>query len=115
MDGWGLRRLFPHLSGTALNLYGPPGTGKTLCAEALAYELGRPLLVADYAEIESKYVGDTPKNIVRCFEQAEHAEAVLFFDEADLILGSRLSSVSQSADHGVNVFGVPHRLRCGSR
>ncbi|MEW1804221.1 ATP-binding protein [Streptomyces virginiae] len=102
-DTWGLRSIDPHRRGTALNLYGPSGTGKSLCAEALAHRLGRPVINVDYAQIESKYVGDTPKNIVRCFEAAREHGAVLVFDEADSILGSRLSRVSQSADHAVNV------------
>lgn len=102
-DKWNLRSIDPYRRGTALNLYGPSGTGKSLCAEALAHRLGRPVINVDYAQIESKYVGDTPKNIVRCFEEAREHGAVLVFDEADSILGSRLSRVSQSADHAVNV------------
>ncbi|NUL02177.1 ATP-binding protein [Streptomyces lunaelactis] len=102
-DTWNLRSIDPYRRGTALNLYGPSGTGKSLCAEALAHRLGRSVINVDYAQIESKYVGDTPKNIVRCFEEAHEHGAVLVFDEADSILGSRLSRVSQSADHAVNV------------
>ncbi|GAA2225810.1 hypothetical protein GCM10010104_17270 [Streptomyces indiaensis] len=102
-DTWNLRSIDPYRRGTALNLYGPSGTGKSLCAEALAHRLGQPVINVDYAQIESKYVGDTPKNIVRCFEEAREHGAVLVFDEADSILGSRLSRVSQSADHAVNV------------
>ncbi|WP_254406925.1 ATP-binding protein [Streptomyces sp. GMY02] len=102
-DTWNLRSIDPYRRGTALNLHGPSGTGKSLCAEALAHRLGRPVINVDYAQIESKYVGDTPKNIVRCFEEASEHGAVLVFDEADSILGSRLSQVSQSADHAVNV------------
>jgi SpoVK/Ycf46/Vps4 family AAA+-type ATPase len=102
-DTWDLRSIDPYRTGTALNLFGPPGTGKSLCAEALAHRLGRPVINVDYAQIESKYPGDTPKNIVRCFETAREHNAVLVFDEADSILGSRLSRVSHSADHAVNV------------
>ncbi|MFF5652777.1 ATP-binding protein [Streptomyces collinus] len=102
-DTWNLSSLDPYRCGTALNLYGPSGTGKSLCAEALAHRLGRPVVNVDYAQIESKYPGDTPKNIVGCFEAARKHGAVLVFDEADSILGSRLSKVSHSADHAVNV------------
>ncbi|MBX9392076.1 ATP-binding protein [Streptomyces sp. TRM72054] len=102
-DTWNLRSIDPYRRGTALNLYGPSGTGKSLCAEALAHRLGRPVINVDYAQIESKYPGDTPKNIVRCFGEAREHGAVLVFDEADSILGSRLSRVSHSADHAVNV------------
>lgn len=100
---WDFQSVDPGGMSAAINFYGPPGTGKTMCAEALAHELGKPIIEVSYAEIESKYVGDTPKNIVAAFDCARRAEALLFFDEADSILGRRLTSVTQSADHGVNV------------
>lgn len=87
----------------ALNFFGPPGTGKTLAAEAIAHFLDRKILVVSYAELESKYVGETPKNIRAAFRQATETGAVLFFDEADSILGKRLTAISQSADSGINV------------
>lgn len=101
-EDWDLRSI--DLSGgrTNINLFGPPGAGKTLCAEAIAFELGKPIIRVNYAEIESKYVGETPKNIKAAFHSAEQEGAVIFFDEADSILGRRLSNVVQSADHGVN-------------
>jgi SpoVK/Ycf46/Vps4 family AAA+-type ATPase len=100
---WGLQEIDRRGRSIAVNLYGPPGTGKSMCAEVIAYHLGKRLIRVSYAELESKYVGDTPKNIVASFHAAQSADAVLFFDEADSILGRRLSSVTQSADHGVNV------------
>lgn len=100
-DEWGLKEIDKRK--TAINLYGPPGTGKTFCAEAIAHELGKGFIEVNYAEIESKYVGDTPKNITAAFAKAKQEDAILFFDEADSILGKRLTNVTQSADHGVNV------------
>ena len=47
----------------SINFYDPPGTGKTMAAHALAHHLGKQILIVNYADIESKYVGDTPKNI----------------------------------------------------
>lgn len=35
--------------------------------------------------------------------KAEESDSVLFFDEADSILGKRLSNVTQSSDHSVNL------------
>ncbi|MFO0646939.1 MAG: ATP-binding protein [Polyangiales bacterium] len=99
---WGLRALDPNGGRTVINLYGPPGTGKTLAAEAIAQHLGMPFLDVNYAELESKYVGETGKNIMRAFDTARTHKAVLFFDEADSVLGKRLVEVRQSADHGVN-------------
>ena len=100
---WDLGQIDPTGGRTALNLYGPPGTGKSLAAEALAHAMDCPLIRVSYAELESKYVGETPKNIRAAFRAAREADAVLFFDEADSILGRRLTQVTQSADHGVNV------------
>lgn len=88
---------------TAINLYGPPGTGKSVTAEAIATALGKQMIRVNYAEIESKFVGETPKNIKEAFQFAKENDAVLFFDEADSILGKRLSNVNQSTDHAVNV------------
>ena len=86
-----------------LNFYGPSGTGKSLTGEAIAGELGKKVYSVNYSELESKYVGDTPKNIKKVFERAQKEDAVLIFDEADSFLGKRLTNVTQSADYGVNI------------
>lgn len=100
---WNLQSIDPVGKRTAINLYGPPGTGKSFCAEAIAAEFKRRIIRVNYAEIESKYVGETPKNIQAAFAKAIETDAVVFFDEADSILGRRLTNVTQSADHSVNV------------
>lgn len=100
---FGLKDIDPSGGRTAINLYGPPGTGKSFAAEAIANALNKKIIRVNYAEIESKYVGDTPKNIKLLFSEAKKADAILIFDEADSILGNRLSNVSQSTDHAVNV------------
>ena len=38
----------PSFQGLTVLLHGPPGTGKTLAAEAIGYEVGRPLKVSVY-------------------------------------------------------------------
>ncbi|MFF5371820.1 ATP-binding protein [Streptomyces sp. NPDC013187] len=88
--------------GSSLNFVGPSGTGKSLAARAVAHELGRPLLVVDYAQLESAYVGETSKNIKAVFDTATEQQAVLFFDEADSFLGARVQEVRQSYDTAVN-------------
>ena len=102
-DDFGLREIDPYGGRTAINLYGPPGTGKSFAADAIASELGMGIIRANYAEIESKYVGETAKNIKAAFQKARETQALLFFDEADSILGRRLSNITQSTDHAVNV------------
>src|SRR5712692_8555700 len=91
---WGLGERHSSGLGLAFNFAGPPGTGKTICAEAIAHSLGMKLLVVDYAEVESMWVGETPKNIVSAFRTATDQRAVLFFDEADAIAGRRSAGAS---------------------
>ena len=91
---WGLGERHATGLGLAFNFAGPPGTGKTICAEAIAHALGMKLLVVDYAEVESMWMGETPKNIVNAFRAASEQRAVLFFDEADAIAGRRSAGVA---------------------
>jgi hypothetical protein len=101
-DEWNFASIDPLGSGTLLNFYGPPGTGKTMAGEAFAGTLGLPFMHVGIAELESKFMGETAKNIQRAFEEAAKAGAVILFDEADTLLGRRLSSVTQGIDHEVN-------------
>jgi SpoVK/Ycf46/Vps4 family AAA+-type ATPase len=93
---WGLGERHPAGLALAFNFAGPPGTGKTICAEAIANALGRHLLVVRYAEMESLWMGETPKNVSAVFRFAREENAVLLFDEADTIASRRSSSV----EHG---------------
>jgi SpoVK/Ycf46/Vps4 family AAA+-type ATPase len=102
-DEWGLTQVFKDGRSIVLNFFGPPGTGKTMMAEAIANYLGKRVYSVNYSELESKFVGETPKNIVSVFEKAKDENAVVVFDEADSFLGKRLTNVTQSADYGVNV------------
>ena len=118
-------------------LHGAPGTGKSKAAEALGYEVGKPLKasllptlcvftpaltppvqhththtrirtynahvctythntarahdpqVVNCAELLSKWVGESTKNIDAIFEEARHSDAILVFDEAEGLFGSR--------------------------
>src|SRR5262245_64166262 len=90
---WGLGERHASGRGLTFNFAGPPGTGKTICAEAVAQAVGMKLLVVDYAEAESMWVGETPKNIAGIFRSATEQNAVLFFDEADAIATRHRKSV----------------------
>lgn len=100
-DQWGLRRIEP-FPRTALNFYGEPGTGKTLAAHAIASYLNFPIMIASYAQIESKFHGEGPKNVEALFYAAERDRAVLFIDEADSLLSKRLTNVSQGSEQAIN-------------
>ncbi|MBE9595953.1 ATP-binding protein [Moraxella sp. K2450] len=99
---WGLATTHAHQRQIAINLYGLPGTGKTMASHAIAHELGKPLIAVNYAEIESKYVGETSKNITALFNTAKEQNAIIFFDEADAILSRRVTNMSHATDVSVN-------------
>jgi SpoVK/Ycf46/Vps4 family AAA+-type ATPase len=101
---WGLAERHSSGLGLAFHFAGPPGTGKTICAEALAYALGKRLLVVRYAELESRWVGQTAKHVANVFRAAEREDAVLFFDEADAIAGRRFAAVSAAYEREANAI-----------
>lgn len=100
---WGMGEKHKLDKALSINFSGPPGTGKTLTAEAIAHALNLKILDVPYEQIESKYVGETPKNIKGAFDFATENNALLFFDEADSFLGKRLENVTQSTDTAVNL------------
>ena len=71
-------------------LHGPAGTGKTYIAKATAGEFGMSFIQLTTADIVSKYVGDSARNIEHAFTTAlANLPCVLFFDEFDSIAGRR--------------------------
>src|SRR6476660_2184791 len=101
---WGLAERHSTGLGLAFHFAGPPGTGKTVWAEALAYTLRKKLLVVRYAELESRWVGQTAKHVTSVFRAAARQDAVLFFDEADAIAGRRFTSVSAAYEREANAI-----------
>lgn len=100
-DEWGLRSIIP-VATSALSFYGPPGTGKSMAAEAVAKRLGKRILSASYADIESKYHGEGPKMVKAIFKAAENDDAVLFLDESDSLLSKRLTNVTDGSAQAIN-------------
>ncbi len=101
---WGLAERHTTGVGLAFHFAGPPGTGKTICAEALAYALGKRLLVVRYAELESHWVGQTAKHVAGVFRAAEREDTVLFFDEADAIAGRRFTAMNAAYEREANAI-----------
>lgn len=101
-EEWGFSKTHKYTKRVGVNLYGPPGTGKTMAAHAIACHMKRKLLAVNYADIESKYVGETPKNIRKAFEVAKETNSILFFDEADAILSRRVTNMLSATDVSVN-------------
>ena len=81
---------------------GSSGTGKTMAAELLAREQGVDLYKVDLSAVVSKYVGETEKNLGRVFAEAEDANAIIFFDEADALFGKR-GEVKEARDRWANI------------
>jgi len=99
---WGFDERFGRGNGLNVLFTGPSGTGKTMAAEIIANDAGLELFRIDLASVVSKYVGETEENLKQVFDEAEHSDAILFFDEADALFGER-SEVSDSHDRYANV------------
>lgn len=101
LDKWGLRRRYPYGRCVSVLMSGPPGTGKTMTAQVLAARLGLELYKVDLSQIVDKYIGETEKRLRQVFDQAEKSNLILFFDEADALLGKR-SEVKDAKDKYAN-------------
>jgi SpoVK/Ycf46/Vps4 family AAA+-type ATPase len=88
-EAWGFGAQLGRGRGITALFAGPSGTGKTMAAEILAAHLELDLYRIDLAGVVSKYVGETEKNLRRVFAAAERSGAILFFDEADALFGTR--------------------------
>lgn len=77
-------------------LHGPPGCGKTSIAEAVAGELGLPLVTARIDSLVSSYLGETAANLRSVFDYAAAAPSVVLLDEFDSLGKLR----DDPSDHG---------------
>ncbi|MFI6638406.1 ATP-binding protein [Streptomyces sp. NPDC050504] len=100
-ESWGFARRSAH-GGVKALFTGEPGTGKTMSAEIVTGMLGLELLKVDLAQVVSKWVGETEKNMETAFRQAEESHAVLLFDEADALFGKR-GEVKHGTDRYANL------------
>jgi ATP-dependent 26S proteasome regulatory subunit len=90
--------------GTRALLFGVPGTGKTALVNHLAECLEQELITVKCSDVLGKYVGESEKNVARIFRQAHQQNAILFLDEVDSLLSSRLSLTNQFERQLVNEF-----------
>jgi hypothetical protein len=81
---------------------GGSGAGKSFTARVLASEQQIDLYRIDLSALVSKWVGDTEKNLSRIFADAERANCMLFFDEADAVFGRR-GEVKEARDRWANL------------
>ncbi len=101
-NGFGFERRLSLGKGLIALFTGSSGTGKTMAAELLAQEQGVDLYKVDLSAVVSKYVGETEKNLSRVFADAENANAIIFFDEADALFGKR-GEVKEAQDRWANM------------
>src|SRR5204863_6967951 len=107
--GLGLERRLSLGKGLIALFTGSSGTGKTMAAELLAREQGVDLYKIDLSAVVSKYVGETEKNLAGVFAEAEDANAIIFFDEADALFGKR-GEVQDARDRWAN-FEINYLLQ----
>ena len=95
--------------GFTVLLYGYPGTGKTSSVKQVAKATGRSIYMVEIQKIQSKWVGESEKNLSKVFEEYKQARRfftkapILLFNEADAILGKRMS-VNSSVDKSFNTL-----------
>ncbi|CUG94082.1 ATPase, putative [Bodo saltans] len=78
-------------------LYGPPGCAKTSLVKALCSDQNISFVYLDGAELISAYVGESEQILRNTFASAaEKAPCVVFFDEVEIIGGSRSSNGDNS-------------------
>jgi AAA+ superfamily predicted ATPase len=102
LEEWGFARRLSIGKGVTALFAGPSGTGKTTATDIIARELGLDLYKIDLSRVVSKYIGETEKNLERIFTEAENANCILLFDEADALFGKR-SEVRDSHDRYANI------------
>ena len=102
LDDWGFRHSGGGPQGMSVLFAGPSGAGKTMAAEALAHALKLDLFRVDLSRIVDKYIGETEKRLAALFDAADATDAILLFDEADVLFGRR-SEVRDSRDHYANL------------
>lgn len=108
-------------------LSGAPGTGKTQFAAEIARQLGRELVYRTASDINTKWFGESERNVARMFTQCDPASEVLFLDEADTLMADREASGHRAdvavtseflrrveAFEGIFVCATNHRSRFDS-
>lgn len=86
-DEWGINEVVCGARGLLFMFTGAPGTGKTSTAHAVAHQLGRRVLNVDIPT----FIGhsDAARFLPGLFREARLHDAILFFDECEMLFGTR--------------------------
>jgi SpoVK/Ycf46/Vps4 family AAA+-type ATPase len=82
-------------------LFDGSSAGKLSAAQNLATQFGKEVYRVDLSRLISQYIGETEKNINNIFREAEGKSWLLYFEEADALLGKR-TKVKDSHDRYAN-------------
>lgn len=102
LENWGYGKHLGLSRGVSALFSGEPGTGKTMAASVLSSTLGLELIRIDLSAVTSKWVGETEKHLAKIFDEAQTANAMLLFDEADSLFGKR-TEVKSAQDRYANL------------
>ena len=94
LERWGYARHLGITRGVSALFSGEPGTGKSMAASVISGELSIELMRIDLSAVVSKWVGETEKHLSQIFDEAQNANAMLLFDEADSLFGKRTETKS---------------------
>ncbi|DAZ96137.1 TPA: hypothetical protein N0F65_008716 [Lagenidium giganteum] len=66
--------------GISVLICGPPGVGKVSAAKSIGFEIGRPLKLVNFSQLQSESVAETRKNMRAVFDDARLMDAVLVLE-----------------------------------
>nr|CCA15809.1 conserved hypothetical protein [Albugo laibachii Nc14] len=66
--------------GISVLIYGPPGIGKTNAAKSIGFEVGRPLKLVSFSQLQSDSAAETRKALRAVFDDARLMDAVLVLE-----------------------------------
>ena len=114
---WGLGQRHPMGMGLAFHFAGPPVPGRPSAQRpSRTRSSAAGSLIVRYAEVESMWMGETPKNVAALFLQlARDENAVLLFDEADAIASRRSTSTEQQGPSGSRIPWSTYCSRSSNR
>lgn len=102
-EDWGFSQRIALGKGLGCLFYGEPGTGKTMAAGIIARELNKEIYKVNIAQILSKWIGETEKNLDKVFREAQESSAIILFDEADALFGKRHGDIKSATDRYANM------------